>query len=83
MHGQLCCRRYAAEEERRRMTKPQLPVGYRLEPNIPDFLVLLRPDGSRVGVFHAWSWSKEAVEAAAEEDVQGLSQADERTDDDS
>lgn len=64
------------------MAEPQLPVGYRLELNVPDFLFLLRPDGSRVGVFHAWSWSKEAVEAAAEQDVQGLSQVDDRSDDD-
>lgn len=63
------------------MTNPQLPVGYRLEPNIPDFLVLLGPDGSRGSVFHAWSWSKEAVEAAAEEDVRGLSQVNKRTGD--
>ncbi|QIN84360.1 hypothetical protein GBA63_18225 [Rubrobacter tropicus] len=65
------------------MTEPQLPVGYRLELNIPDFLYLLRPDGSRVGVFHAWSWTKEAVEAAAEQDVEGPSQSDKRTGDDS
>lgn len=62
------------------MTKPQLPKGYRMELNVPDFLVLLRPDGSRVGVFHAWSWTEEAVKATAEEDVRGLSQVDGRID---
>lgn len=49
--------------------KPKLPPGYGLDISDPDFVFLVRQDGSQVAVFNGWSASADHIELAAEEDL--------------
>lgn len=49
--------------------EPRLPLGYRLDEGQPDFVFLIRPDGSRVAVFGGLGASRESIEGAAEKDL--------------
>ena len=56
-------------KQNRDLTKgPELPQGYRLDTSDPDFVFVLRQDGSRVAVFNAQSASAEHIQEAADED---------------
>ena len=48
--------------------EPNLPRGYRLYEGQPDFVFLIRPDGSRAAVFSGLGASRRAIEEAARRD---------------
>lgn len=49
--------------------EPNLPRGYRLDEGQPDFVFLIRPDGSQVAVFSGLGASRVAIEEAARSDL--------------
>ena len=50
--------------------EPRLPRGYRLAEGQPDFVFLIRPDGSQAAVFSGLGASAGSIEETAQRDLQ-------------